>query len=350
MDTLPRKAMGSRSENQLSSKRLARRIALTRLLGSLTLSVFAVEGTAVAWASDTLTSSPGRLIVPFSPGGLLDIIARVIASRLASRLGHPVVVDNRPGAGGTIGLRMLVDAPADGRTMAITVTSTMALGPLLYPDSAPDPLRDLKPVAEIAEVPCVLVVNEASDLHTLAELLAKARADPGGIAYSTPGVGTTGHLAVQWLSSQTGIHLLHVPYKGGAPSVTALLANEVTLTIATFPTLLPFLSAGKLRALATTTAKRMPELPTTPAIAETVPGYEFTSRIGIVVSSPTPDAIVSKLHGELANVMADTDIRERLVRAGAIPLLTTSSEFRSDLVRQIERWGPLVAPPVRQSQ
>jgi tripartite-type tricarboxylate transporter receptor subunit TctC len=309
--------------------------------------MFLLSGAAVAAAVLATEDYPRhalRLVVPYPPGGLLDTMARIIAPPLAQRLKHPVIVDNRPGAGGTIGLRMVADSPADGHTLVMMVTSTLALSPLLYPASSPNPSQDLQPIAEFVQVPYVLVVNPSTGIRSLEDLLREARRRPGELSYGSQGLGTSGHLAVEWLGSLTGLQFLHVPYKGGAPAISDLISGQITLLIDAFPTTIPHIKAGRLRAVATTTASRVRELPDVPTIAETVPGYEFSARVGILAPAGTPEVSMARFAADLAEVVSQPEIRERFALAGVQPRTSSAVEFRRDLDGEAIRWRTLMRP------
>jgi tripartite-type tricarboxylate transporter receptor subunit TctC len=299
---------------------------------------------ATALAAEDYPGHALRLVVPYPPGGLVDTMARIIAPPLAQRLRQPVVVENRPGAGGTIGLRVVADSPADGHTLVLMVTSTLALSPLLYPDSSPNPSRDLQPVAEFVQRPYVLVVNPSTGIRSMEDLLREARRRPGELSYGSQGLGTSGHLAVESLASMTGLQFLHVPYKGGAPAISDLISGQISLLIDAFPTTLPHIRSGRLRAVATTTANRVHELPDVATIAETVPGYEFSARVGMLVAAGTPEASIARLAADLAEVVGQPEIRERFALAGAQPRMSSAAEFRRDLDREATRWRSLMRP------
>ena len=306
--------------------------------------LFGVTAAATVLAAENYPAHALRLVVPYPPGGLLDTLARIIAPPLALRLKQPVVVDNRPGAGGTIGLRLVADSPADGHTLVMMVTSTLALSPLLNPDSSPNPSRDLQPIVEFVQVPYVLVVNPSTGIRSMEDLLREARKRPGELAYGSQGLGTSGHLAVAWLGSMTGLQFLHVPYKGGAPAISDLISGQISLLIDAFPTTLPHIKAGRLRAVATTTANRAPELPDVPTIAETVPGYEFSARVGILAPAGTPEASIARFAADLAEVVGQPEVRERFALAGAQSRTSSAAEFRRDLDSEAMRWQTLMRP------
>jgi tripartite-type tricarboxylate transporter receptor subunit TctC len=297
---------------------------------------------ATAFAAENSSDRALRLVVPYPPGGLLDNIARIIAPPLSLRLKRPVVVDNRTGAGGTIGLRFVADSRADGLTLVMMVTSTLALSPLLYPDSSPSPSRDFQPIAELGQVPFVLVVNPATEFRSMQDVLREARMHPGELSYGSQGLGTSGHLAVEWLASMTGLQFLHVPYKGGGPAMSDLIAGHISLMIESFPTTLQQIKGGRLRPIAITTANRVPGLPDVPTIAETVPGYEYSARVGILAPAGTSEALIAKLATDLAEVVGQPEIQERFTLSGVQPRITSAAEFRRNLDAEASRWDALM--------
>jgi tripartite-type tricarboxylate transporter receptor subunit TctC len=305
-----------------------------------------IAGQALAAEDDP--ERPLRLVVPYPAGGLLDTLARIIAPPLALRLKRPVVVDNRTGAGGTIGLRFVADSRPDGLTLVMMVTSTLALTPLLYPDSSPNPARDFQPIAELGQVPFVLVVNPSTGIRTTQDLLSEARSRPGELSYGSQGLGTSGHLAVEWLASMTGLQFLHVPYKGGGPAMSDLIAGHISLMVESFPTTLQQIRAGRLRAIAVTSAHRMPELPDVPTIAETVPGYEYSARAGILAPAGMSEALIAKLAADLAEVVSQPEIHERFALSGVQPRVSTAAEFRRNLETEALRWDTLMRPAGKQ--
>ena len=303
---------------------------------------------AAAWpapcaAQSGYPSKPVRFIVPSSPGGGTDIIARAIALKLSEAFGQQVVVDNRPGAGQMIGIELAAKSPADGHTI-LMAASTLAINPVMFKKVAYDPVRDFAPVTQAASLPNVLVVHPSLQAASLAELLALARQRPGQVAYASAGIGTSPHMSVELLKSMTGIDLVHVPYKGTAPGVVDLLAGQVSVMAPNVLTALPYIKAGRLRALAVTSAKRSDALPDVPTIAEAgaesgLSGYESAQWYGVLAPAGTPAEIVNRLYGEVARALRAGDVRERLAADGAEPVGSTPAEFAAFIRAEIEKWA-----------
>jgi tripartite-type tricarboxylate transporter receptor subunit TctC len=285
---------------------------------------------------------PVRLIVPFPPGGGTDTMARALGPRLAERLGQPVVVDNRPGAGATIGVEIAARAPADGYTLLLA-SITNAISMSLYPKLAWDLARDFEPVTLLATTPHIVVAHPSLPAKTVKELVALARARPGDLTYSSAGNGTVTHLAGELFRHVTGVEMRHVPYKGGGPSVVALLGGEVAVGFSTMPSVLAHVRSGRLRGIAVTTRQRSRALPELPTVAEAgVPGYEVGSWYGLAVPTRTPKEVVTRLNAEAAGVVSLPDVMERLAAAGFEALLSTPEEFGAFVRNEIAKWARAV--------
>ena len=289
-------------------------------------------------SQDRYPSKPIRLVVPFPAGGSTDIIGRLVAQKLSDRLGQQVVVDNRGGAGGTIGTDNAAKSPADGYTLLLSTTSTLAVAPSAYSKLAYDPVRDFAPVALVAITPYLLVVNTDVKAKTLAEFVALAKSQPGKLNYASAGNGTTTHLAMEMLKDAAGIDVVHVPFKGNAPAELAVLGGEVQSLFGSMPAILQQTKAGKLRPLAVGSSGRSPALPDVPTAAESgYPGFEATLWLGVSAPAGTPKPILDRLESEVRAIVAMPDFRDGLARNGADPLLSTSAEFAKmigdDLVR-----------------
>ena len=287
-------------------------------------------------------AKPLRLIVPFPPGGGTDAMARVLAPKLAEGLGQQVVIDNRGGAGATIGTELAAKSPPDGYTLLLmTVTNTVSMS--LYPNLKFDLVRDFAPVTKLATTPHVLVVHPSLPARTVKELVALAKARPAQIVYSSSGTGSVSHLAGEYFGFLTGTKMLHVPYKGGGPSVTALVSGEVSVGFATMPSVLAQVKAGRLRGIAMTTAQRSSSLPQLPTVREAgIANYDVGSWYGLSVPTGTSREIVSRLHDVTHKALAQADVKDKLGAAGFEVLLSTPAEF-GDFVRvEVERWGKVV--------
>jgi tripartite-type tricarboxylate transporter receptor subunit TctC len=279
-------------------------------------------------------SKPIRFVVPFPPGGPLDIMGRGIAQKLQEAWGQPVVVENRPGAGGGIGADLVAKSPGDGYTLLMGAVSTHAINPSLYAKIPYDPQKDFVPVALVAQVPNVLVVNPSLPVQTVQELIAYARAKPGTLSFGSGSTGSTGHLAGELFKTEARVDMVHIPYKGGAPAMQDLLAGQTQLMFDNLANALPQVKAGKLRALAVTTLKRAPSVPDLPTIAESgLPGFDLTTWFGIFVPAGTPPETVAKLNAEIVKALASKELVDRLATMGTTPPGNNTPERFAAFVR-----------------
>lgn len=300
--------------------------------------------TAVAFpaAAQNYPSRPVRLIVGFAPGGGVDINARMLAPKLSEYLGQQVVVENVPGAGTNIANERVAKSAPDGYTLLIN-TAALAINMSLYRNLPFDALRDFAPVSVFSESPNVLVVNAKLAAQNVKELVAMARSAPGKLNYSSAGVGTTQHLAAELFKLRTGTFIVHIPYKGTAPSMTALIASEVDLSFANIPSIQGHLKSGRLRALAATAARRDPQLPEVPTMREAgVEGVEVVVWYGVLAPAGTPREIVQKLAEGIARTARDPEIRKRMLEQGAEPVGNTPEEFAKLLREEVARWAEVV--------
>jgi tripartite-type tricarboxylate transporter receptor subunit TctC len=320
------------------------RTFLSRVLRCALLAAGVLLAGAAAHAQSTAyPTKPIRLIVPFPPGGSTDILGRALAQKLSEAWGQQVIVDNRPGAGGSIGAELAAKAPADGYTLLMAHIGTLAVNPALYPKLAYDPLRDFAPVSLVAIVPNVLVVHPAVPAKTVNELVDYARRNPGKLNYSSGGNGSAAHLAMEYFKLQTNTDIVHVPYKGTSPAVIDLIAGQVSLTMTGAPAVMPHVQAGKLRALGVSSVKPLDAFPQIPAIAEAgVPGFDATQWYGVVAPAGTPRDIVAKLAAEIGRVMQSKEMKERLNTEGAIAATDTPDEFAAFIRAEHKRWGAVV--------
>ena len=287
-------------------------------------------------------AKPVRLLVPFPPGGGTDAMARTLAPKLSEGLGQQVVIDNRGGAGATIGTDIAAKSPPDGYTLFLmTVTNAVGMG--LYPNLKYDLVRDFAPVTRLATTPHVVVVHPSVPAQTVKELVALAKARPGQLVYSSSGAGTVSHLAGEYFAHLTGTKLLHVPYKGGGPSVTALMGGEVAAGFATMPSVIGQIRAGRLRAIAMTTAQPSAGLPGVTTVQDAgIANYDVGSWYGLSVPTGTSKDIISRLHAETLKVLALADVKERLAHGG-FEIVTSSPEQYGEFVRtEVERWAKVV--------
>jgi tripartite-type tricarboxylate transporter receptor subunit TctC len=297
-------------------------------------------GTASAQVA--FPSKPVRIVVAFPPGGGTDIVARLLAPRLADAWGQQVLVENRAGASGTIGTEFAARSAPDGHTLFLGTLGNLAVNQHLYPKMAVDPLRDLAPVTQVVAVHFVMVAHPSLAARNVAELVALARARPGTIAYSSSGAGGAPHLAAELLKSMAKIDLVHVPYKGSAPSFQDLLGGQVSLTCDSLVQALPYIRDGRLRALAVLGAARVPVLPEVPTVAETLPGYELTNWFGLVAPAAAPREVVVKIHGDIVKVLHDATISEKLSGMGATVIGNSPEQFGAVMRADSAKWGRLI--------
>jgi len=295
------------------------------------------------FAASAQTAKSMRIIVPFPPGGSTDILARALAPKLASALGQNVVVDNKPGAGGSLGAGEAAKADADGNTLLMGHIGTLAVNPSMYPKLAYDPLKSFVPVAYVARVPNVLVVNAASPIRSLKALVEAARAQPGRLTYSSGGNGSAAHITFESLKLKTQIFMLHIPYRGTAPSVTDVIAGQVDCTFTGAPAVIPHVRSGRLRALAVSSPQRLAALPDVPTVAESgYPGFEADQWYGVVAPAGTPAAVVARLNAEINKALALPDVAQQLAAEGAVPMSATPQAFGDLIRREIPRWAEVV--------
>lgn len=308
---------------------------------------------AAAWAmvaaypakarAQTYPSRNITLVVPFTPGGSTDILARLLGQRLESALSVPVIVDSRPGAGGSIGVGSVARSPADGYTLVMGHIGTLAVNPALYSKLPYDPLTSFEPVSGIANVHNMLVVHPDVPAKTLQELIGYAKQNSATLNYASGGIGSAAHIAMVALADRAGITMTHVPYRGTAPAVTDLLGGRVQLTFTGAPNLIQHVEAGKMRALAVSGSTRLKAAPTVPTVAESgLPGFEASQWYGILVPSGTPKEVVERLNAEIRTAMAAPEIAERLSLEGAEVWTNSPAEFRDHIGKEILRWGDLV--------
>ena len=287
-------------------------------------------------------SKPIRMIVGFPPGGGTDIVARIIAPKLGENLGQQVIVENRGGANGILATELAAKAAPDGYTLFLGTLGNLAVNPTLYKTLPFDISRDFAPVTQVADVWLVMIVHASFPAKSVHELIALAKARPDPINYSTSGTGSALHLAGELFSMVAGIKMTHIPYKGSAPSLTALLSGEVELSVDTILLAQQFVKAGRLRAIAVLGAKRSPLLQNVPTIAESFPDYGVTNWFGLVAPAATPPDIRARIHAEAVKVLRSPDIRERLLSQGAEPVGSTPEEFGAFLRTETAKWAKVI--------
>jgi tripartite-type tricarboxylate transporter receptor subunit TctC len=284
---------------------------------------------------------PVRMIVPFAPGGTTDIIARLMGQWLSERLGQQLIIENRPGAGSNIGTEAVVRAPADGYTL-LMVSITAAVNATLYDNLNFNFIRDIAPLASIMRVPNVMEVNPSVTARTVPEFIAYAKANPGKINMASVGNGSSPHVFGELFKAMTGIDMVHVPYRGGAPALTDLLGGQVQVMFDNVTNSIEYIRAGRLRPLAVTTASRSEALPDIPTIGEFVPGYEASAWFGVGAPKSTPAEIIDKLNKEVNAALADAKVRARLADLGSVPMPMTPAEFGKFIGDETEKWGKVV--------
>jgi len=331
-----------------------RRFAAAIAIGTITRGVLAAAGAFVALghvtasaqtpaAAGNYPSRPIRFIVPFPPGGGNDITARTLAAKLTEAFGPQVVVDNRPGAGGVIGAELAARAVPDGHTLFLGGVGSHAVNPNLHRRLPYDPLRDFAPVSLAASAPLVLVVHPSVPASQVKDLIALARARPGRLNFASNGAGGSSHLAAELFKLSAGVDLAHVPYKGFAGAATDLLSGQVQLMFSSMVPMVPQVRAGKVRALAVTSARRSPALPEVPSIAEAgLPGAETGSWYGVLVPSATPVAIVLRLNREIVRIVKLPEVNDRLAAEGAEPIGSTPEAFAAHIRSELARWRKVI--------
>jgi tripartite-type tricarboxylate transporter receptor subunit TctC len=313
-----------------------RRRNLAALLGAAA----ALPGTA---RGQGFPARPLRIVVPFPPGGSTDLLARRLAERLSASLGQTVVVENRPGAGGTTGSDLVAKSAPDGHTLLMGVTGTNAIAPALFPALPYDPRRSFAPIARLVSAPLVLVRHPGLPGATLAEFIAAARARPETITYATPGNGTSMHLTGVMFDQAAGTRLVHVPYRGSGPAVNDLIAGQVATMFGDFLVVLPHLRAGTIRAIAVTSRTRHPLLPDVPSMEEAgLPGFEALSWQGLFAPAGTPEAVVALLHRHVAQAMESPEIRDFFAAQGFLVGASTPADFAALVEAEVPRWAAVV--------
>jgi tripartite-type tricarboxylate transporter receptor subunit TctC len=293
-------------------------------------------------AEQAYPSRPIRIIVPQSAGASTDLVARLMAQKMAEGFGHPVIVDNRPGAGSILGTDLVAKATPDGYTLLV-VASSITLNPSMHKKLPFDPVRDLAPITQLSAFPNMLTVHPSVPVTTVKELIALAKAKPGQINYGSSGSGTGTHLSAELFKYMTGVDMVHIPYKGGGPAVTALLAGQVQLNFATIPSVLPHVRNGRLRAIAVTTAKRSPAAPEVPTIAESgVPGYDHGPWNGMLAPAKTPATIIAKLNQEAARVLQTPEMKAVLAKDGSEPVGNKPEEFGAIIKNETAKWAKVI--------
>lgn len=310
---------------------------------SSVLLTLAILSPASSLAQD-YPSRPIRLISPFPPGGGIDFLGRILGQKITENWGQQIVMDNRPGAAGIIGMEIAARATPDGYNVLMTDVGTLTINRSLFKKLPYDTLRDFQPITKIGNIPLTCAVHPSLGVSTLKEFIALAKAKPGETRYGSAGNGSMLHLATELLARRAGIEMIHLSYKGAGPALTALLSKDVNLLCMTTPSLRPHVQQGRLTALAISSAQRSPSMPDLPTVAEQgFPGYNSVQWVGMLVPKATPKAIVAKLHAEVTRILALPDVRERLVAAGVEPVGNTPEAFAAQIRADAETYGKLAA-------
>lgn len=307
------------------------------LLGGIAL------GTALsAAAADAYPSKPIKWVVPFTPGGAMDTMARTLGEKMSQSMKQPIVIENRPGAGGVVGSTAVARSEPDGYTMMI-VSIGHAVNPSLYPKLSYDPIKDFEPVSLVGIVPNVLVVNPTVKANNVSELVALAKQQPGKMTFASAGSGTTIHLAGELFASMANVDILHVPYKGSAPAVTDLMGHQVDMMFDSVSSAKPYIDSGRLKPLAVTTVKRSSALPNVPTVAEAgIKGYELSGWYAVFVPAKTPQPIVKRINEELVKALKQPDVQARFVQIGAEPVGSSPAELDKYLKSESAKWSEIV--------
>ena len=292
--------------------------------------------------AQTWPSSPIRLVVPFAPGGAADLMARILAEPLAKRLGQPIVIENKPGGGATLGADFVAKAAQDGYTLLWTTPGPQITNPYLMPKLPYDPFRDFTPVATVVTAVNVLVVTPSLPVKSVAELIAYAKANPGKINFSSSGVGASSHLSGELFKTMAGIEIVHVPYRGSGPALQDLLAGNVQMAIDTVAVQMPHIQSGGLRGLGVATIERNPNLPDLPPIADTLPGFDGSSINYINGPAGMAQPVVERLNREINTVLSDPDVRKRMEVAGFTPIVESQSALVRRIAQEQEKWKKVI--------
>jgi len=321
--------------------KITRRTAIARV-AALPAGLAGLLASPQGWAQ-AYPERPIRLITPYAAGGSADTLARALAEQMRKELGQSVLVDNKPGGNTAVGAQLTAAAPADGYTLLVCTGSTVVTNPLLYPKLSYNPERDLAPVARIAVSPLVVAINAKVPANSLAELIQLARAQPGKLNYASTGTGSLIHLASLFLEAQAGLDMVHIPFNGSTPALTATLAGDVQLFVDSIASSLPHIKAGKMRALAVTTPERLKVLPDVPTVAESLPGFDVSAWYGVMAPAKTPLAVTARLNAAIGKAMSDKGFRDQFEALGLVIPAPTTAQAYGDYVRQErDKWGPII--------
>jgi tripartite-type tricarboxylate transporter receptor subunit TctC len=301
-----------------------------------------ILGIGVAFAQP-YPAKPIKFVVPFAPGGATDLIARAVGQKLTESMGQQVIVENRTGASGMIGADVVAKSPPDGYTLLMASTAEIAINPSLYAQMSYDAAKDFAPITLAGITPLILVVHPGSPAHSVKDLVAQARSNPGSVSFASAGNGSVQHLSGELLKTITGTQMIHVPYKGAAPALVDVLGGQVTMFFSGMPPAMPHVKSGKLRAIAVTTPKRSPAAPDVPTMAEAgIAGFDISNWFGVFAPAGTPDEILNRLNAEIVKALALPDVKERLASQGAETVGSTRAEFKAFVAAETAKYAKLV--------
>jgi tripartite-type tricarboxylate transporter receptor subunit TctC len=311
---------------------------MLRLFLSACVFLFAASG----WAQQ-YPNRPIRIIVPFAPGGATDLPARLIAPKLSESLGQPVIVENKPGAGGVIGIDMVAKSAPDGYTLLMATNGELVMNPSIYPKLPYNPFKDLVPISVAVESPLVMLVSPSSPFKSVSDVLAAAKANPGSVTYATAGAGSTSHVLTEMLALRTGTKLLHVPYKGGAPASKAIVSGEVAMGLLNLGSAITLINGGRARALAVTSGTRVPELPSVPTLAELgVPDYADGIWVGMAAPAGVPQDVIHRLSAAVVKALEAPDVRAQLTQIGVHAVGSTPEQAAARIQRETPRYAEAI--------
>jgi tripartite-type tricarboxylate transporter receptor subunit TctC len=310
-------------------------ISLIRFAG-IVLSAWALSLPAIA---QDFPTRPIRAVVPYAPGGNVDISIRTIGPTLTELLGQQIVVDNRPGGGGNVGAALVAKAPADGYTLLVGSSGPLSINPVVHKEMPYDSVKDFAPVSRVQSVPLVVLVTQKFGVNSVKELVERARAQPGRITVASAGTGTTNHFAIELFASMAGIQMLHVPYKGSGPALTELLGGQVNVMFDQLSSSMGFIKEGRIKVIAVTTAERIEALPNVPTLAESgVPGYDASTFLGLLAPAQTPRNVVMKLNAAIRKAMENPAVQQRFRSLGADPGASTPEQFGKIIKDELDKW------------
>lgn len=317
--------------------------ALLKVLAGAVVLTFGAQSLTSAQAQESFPERPITMIVPYAAGGTTDILARLMSDEMSKTLGQPVVVEYRPGAGGTLGSELASEAAPDGYTIVMGAPGSHATSPSLYKDLAYDPVEDFETISRVALVPNVVIVHPSVEAETLEELIALMKEKPGQINYGSAGVGATTHLTGELFGQMAGVDIMHIPYKGSGDAMIDLVSGQIQMMFENLPGAMGQIEGGQVRPLAVTSSERSPALPDIPTVAEAgVPGFEVVSWFGLFAPAGTPEPIISKLNEAVQTALENPEVRERLLELGAIPAGGTPQEFHDFVVSERDKWAEVI--------